>query len=111
MYRRNGKSILLLIRLLSERLRLRPASSARPPQVLRQVLPASSSYARLATDRPNTNKRKQSRVTSKIKETQVHHSNLTHPYSSDLKPTTSTLTPYDAGGEWTTNTQSHTNPL
>src|ERR1044072_8971274 len=83
MYRRNGKSILLLRRLISERLRLGPASSACPPQVLRQVLPASSSYARLATDRPNTNKRK---------ETQVHDSNLTHPSSSDLKPTTTTLT-------------------
>src|ERR1044072_6452693 len=60
MYRRNSKSILLLRRLLSERLRLGPASSARPPQGLRQVLLASSSYARLATDRPYTNKRKQS---------------------------------------------------
>src|ERR1044072_6464832 len=67
MYRRNGKSILLLRRLISERLRLGPASSACPPQVLRQVLPASSSYARLATDRPNTNKGKQSKGHSQDK--------------------------------------------
>src|ERR1044072_6644072 len=76
MYRRNGKSILLLRRLLSERLRLGPASSARPPQVLRQVLPASPSYARLATDRPNTNKRKQSKKKTIIVQPIINPKNI-----------------------------------
>src|ERR1044072_7344373 len=68
MYRRNDKSILLLRRTLSEQLRLGQASSASPPLVLRQVLPASSSYARLATGRPKTNKRKQCKGHFQVKD-------------------------------------------
>src|ERR1044072_3210874 len=105
MYRRNGKSILLLRRLLSERLRLGPASSARPPQSsvkCSQLHHRTPAWRRIAQTQTRENR---ARVTSKIKETQVHNNNLTQPFSSDLKPTTATLTPYDVGGEWTTNTQ------